>query len=135
MSVVLAAAAPMAAEPVEQAVQHYSRMRLIPAVPAEVAARAALLVSSASATLVARSARHRVSALLLVFAAVAAEAASECAAAAALGLALEPIEQAVQHYSRTWPIAAVAAEAATRASATVAVLVVSCGWALAPQRL
>ena len=55
--------------------------------------------------------------------------------AAALPLALEPNEQAVQHYSRTWPIAAVAAEAATRPSATVAVLVVSFGWALAPQRL
>ena len=86
----------MAAVPVEQAVQHYSRTRLIPAVPAEVAARAALLVSSASATLVARSARHRLSALLLVFAAVAAEAASECAAAEAGATATDPEQQAVQ---------------------------------------
>ena len=135
MSVVFAAAAPMAAEPVEQAVQHYSRMRLIPAVPAEVAARAALLVSSASATLVARSARHRLSALLLVFAAVAAEAASECAAAEAGAVAAVPVEQAVQHYSRTWLIAAVAAEVAARASATLALLVLSRGQALTPQRL
>ena len=87
MSRVLAAAVSVAAEPLEQAVQHYSRMRLTPAVPAELAARAALLVSSASATLVARSARHRLSALLLVFAAVAAEAASECAAAEAVAVA------------------------------------------------
>ena len=135
MSVVLAAAAPVAAEPVEQAVQHYSRTRLIPAVPAEVAARAALLVSSASATLVARSARHRLSALLLVFAAVAAKAASECAAAEAGAVAAVPVEQAVQHYSRTWLIAAVAAEVAARASATLALLVLSRGQALTPQRL
>ena len=125
----------MAAVPVEQAVQHYSRTRLIPAVPAEVAARAALLVSSASATLVARSARHRLSALLLVFAAVAAEAASECAAAEAGAVAAVPVEQAVQHYSRTWLIAAVAAEVAARASATLALLVLSRGQALTPQRL
>ena len=124
MSVVLAAAAPMAAEPGEQAVQHYSRTRLIPAVPAELAARAALPVSSASATLVARSARHRLSALLLVFAAVAAEAASECAAAEAGAVAAVP-----------WLIAAVAAEVAARASATLALLVLSRGKALTPQRL
>ena len=81
----------MAAVPVEQAVQHYSRTRLIPAVPAEVAARAALPMSSASATLVARSARHRLSVLLLVFAAVAAEAGSECAAAETGVVAAVPV--------------------------------------------
>ena len=96
MSVVLAAAAPVAAELVEQALQHYRRTWLIAAVPAKVAARAALLVSWASSTFVARSARHRLTALLLVFAAVAAEAASECAAAEAGATATDPEQQAVQ---------------------------------------
>ena len=82
----------MAAEPVQQAVQHYS---------------VALPVSSALATSVARSARHRLSALLLVFAAVAAEAASQCAAEEAGAVAAVAVEQAVQHYSRPWLIAAV----------------------------
>ena len=96
MSVVLAAAAPVAAELVEQALQHYRRTWLIAAVPAKVAARAALLVSWASSTFVAQSARHRLTALLLVFAAVAAEAASECAAAEAGATATDPEQQAVQ---------------------------------------
>ena len=96
MSRVLAAAVSVAAEPVEQAVQHYPRTWLIAAVPAKVAARAALLVSWASSTFVARSARHRLSALLLVFAAVAAEAASECAAAEAGATATDPEQQSVQ---------------------------------------
>ena len=69
MSRVLAAAVSVAAEPVEQALQHYPRTWLIAAVAAKVPARAALLVSWASATLVARSARHRLSALLQVLAA------------------------------------------------------------------
>ena len=96
MSRVLAAAVSVAAEPVEQAVQHYPRMWLIAAVLAKVAARAALLVSWASSTFVARSARHRLTALLLVFAAVAAEAASECAAAEAGATATDPEQQSVQ---------------------------------------
>ena len=96
MSRVLAAAVSVAAELVEQAVQHYPRMWLIAAVPANVAARAAMLVSLASSAFVARSTRHRLSALLLVFAAVAAEAASECAAAEAGATATDPERQAVQ---------------------------------------
>ena len=64
-----------------------------------------------------------------------AEAASECAAAEAGAVAAVPVEQAVQHYSRTWLIAAVEPEVVARASATLAQLVVSRGQALTPQRL
>ena len=135
MFVVFAAAAPVAAESVGQAVQHHPRAWLVAAVPAKVAALAALPASWASPTFVARSAGHRLSALLPGFAAVVAEAATECSAAEAGTVAAVLAEQAVQHYSRTWLIAAVAAEVAARASATLALLVLSRGQALTPQRL
>jgi len=45
--------------------------------------------------------------------------------AASVPVAAKLVEQAVQHYSRTWLIAAVAAEVAARASATPAVLFLS----------
>ena len=83
MFVVPAAAGPVATGPVDQAVQHYSKARLIAAVPAKLGARAASLVSCASATVVALSAEHRPSAVCLAFAAVAAELSSEIAPAEA----------------------------------------------------
>ena len=70
-----------------QAVRHYSRTWPIDAVPAKVAARAALLVSWASPTDPEQQAVRRwlMSRVL----------------AAAVSVAAEPVEQAVQHYSRT----------------------------------
>ena len=50
MPVVLAAAAPVAAEPVEQAVQHYPRTGLIAAVVAEAASECAAAMPGAAAT-------------------------------------------------------------------------------------
>ena len=55
--------------------------------------------------------------------------------AAAVAVAAKPAEQAVQHYSRTWLHAAVAAKVVARASATLAVLFLSRRYALTSQRL
>ena len=81
--VVLATAAPMAAEPVGQAVQHHLRDWLIAAVQAKLGAQGASPVSCASSTVVARPHDHRPSVVLLALAAVVAELSSEIAPAEA----------------------------------------------------
>ena len=110
MSRVLAAAVSVAAEPVEQAVQHYPRTWLIAAVPGATAECApAEAGATAESSMLVFVQRLLMSVVL----------------AAAAPVAAEPVEQAVQHYSRTRLIPAVPAEVAARASAALAVLFLS----------
>ena len=126
MSRVLAAPVSVASKPVEQAVQHYSRTWLIAAVAAELAARASATLDVLVLSRVRRYLMPGNDAMAAERVAVAsARLAAYGVLAAPVSVASKPVEQAVQHYSRTWLIAAVAAELAARASATLAVLVLS----------